>query len=70
MYFMNIPINPQMQEWSKIDLGALAQRTRADSKKIQGFIEVVRTPKSQVVHGIGQTEQPPSRGRHLVSREG
>ena len=68
---MNIPINPQMQEWSKIDLGALAQRTRADSKKIQGFIEVVRrTPKSQVVHGIGQTEQPPSRGRHLVSREG
>ena len=46
MYFMNIPINPQMQEWSKIDLGALAQRTRADSKKIQEFIEVARTPKS------------------------
>ena len=43
---MNIPINPQMQEWSNIDLGALAQRTRADSKKIQEFIEVVRTPKS------------------------
>ena len=45
---MNIPINPQMQEWSKIDLGALAQRTRADSKKIQEFIEAVRTPKKEL----------------------